>query len=110
MREDHQLANIRPLRKFYEEARAGRLPSVAWITPAQKVSDHPPALITNGQAYVTRLINTIMRGPDWNSTAIFLTWDDWGGFYDHVNPPVVDGQGYGLRVPGLVISPYAKQG
>ena len=51
-----------------------------------------------------------MRGPDWTSTAIFLTWDDWGGFYDHVPPPVVDGAGYGLRVPGLVISPYARQG
>ena len=50
-----------------------------------------------------------MRGPDWNSTAIFLAWDDWGGFYDHAAPPSVDSAGYGLRVPGLVISPYAKQ-
>jgi hypothetical protein len=74
------------------------------------VSDHPPALITAGQAYVTGLINTIMRSLNWNSTAIFLCWDDWGGFYDHVKPPVVDGQGYGLRVPALVISPYAKHG
>jgi phospholipase C len=51
-----------------------------------------------------------MQGPDWNSTAIFLSWDDWGGFYDHVAPPKVDVNGYGLRVPGLVISPYAKKG
>jgi phosphoesterase family protein len=51
-----------------------------------------------------------MQGPDWSSTAIFLAWDDWGGFYDHVKPPVVDENGYGLRVPGLVISPYAKRG
>src|SRR5437016_14593503 len=51
-----------------------------------------------------------MKGPDWSSTAIFLAWDDWGGFYDHVRPPVIDGQGYGLRVPGLVISPYARKG
>ncbi len=51
-----------------------------------------------------------MRGPDWKSTAIFLTWDDWGGFYDHVAPPVVDQNGYGLRVPALVISPYARRG
>jgi phospholipase C len=59
---------------------------------------------------VTALINAVMKGPDWNSSAIFLTWDDWGGFYDHVVPPSVDQNGYGIRVPGLVISPYAKQG
>ena len=51
-----------------------------------------------------------MQGPDWNSTVIFLSWDDWGGFYDHVDPPQVDQNGYGLRVPGIVISPYAKKG
>jgi phospholipase C len=51
-----------------------------------------------------------MKSPDWTSTAIFLTWDDWGGFYDHVKPPTVDQNGYGFRVPALVISPYAKKG
>ena len=110
VRKDGQLSNVRPLADFFEEAEAGTLPSVSWITPAQAVSDHPPALITAGQAYVTGLIDTIMHSPDWGSTAIFLAWDDWGGFYDHVKPPAVDGQGYGLRVPGLVISPYAKKG
>jgi phospholipase C len=59
---------------------------------------------------VTRLIDAVMRSKDWSSTAIFLSWDDWGGFYDHVVPPRVDAQGYGLRVPGLVISPYARRG
>jgi phospholipase C len=63
-----------------------------------------------GQDHVTRAIDAIMSGKDWDSTAIFLAWDDWGGFYDHVKPPRVDGQGYGLRVPGLVISPYARKG
>ncbi len=63
-----------------------------------------------GQAYVTAIINAAMKSPDWDSTAIFLQWDDWGGFYDHVVPPTVDVNGYGLRVPALVISPYAKQG
>jgi hypothetical protein len=74
------------------------------------VSEHPPGSIAAGQNYVTGLINTIMKGPDWKSTAIFLAWDDWGGFYDHVDPPTVDKNGYGLRVPALVISPYARRG
>ena len=78
--------------------------------PNGTVSEHPTALVSAGQAYVTGLINDVMQGPDWDSTAIFLSWDDWGGFYDHVAPPKVDVNGYGLRVPGLVISPYAKQG
>jgi phospholipase C len=78
--------------------------------PENSVSEHPPAKISNGQSYVTALINAAMRGPDWNSTVVFLSWDDWGGFYDHVVPPKVDENGYGLRVPGLVISPYAKKG
>jgi phospholipase C len=108
--QDHQLANVKPLSGFYAAARHGTLPAISWIVPAQKDSDHPPALVTAGQTYVTGLINTIMRSPDWNSTAIFLAWDDWGGFYDHVKPPVVDGLGYGIRVPALVISPYAKRG
>ena len=59
---------------------------------------------------MTGLTNAIMQSPDWNSTAIFLSWDDWGGFYDHEVPPMADVNGYGLRVPGIVISPYAKQG
>jgi phospholipase C len=107
---DGQQGNVQDLSHFYPAAAHGRLPAVSWIAPAQPDSDHPPANIGTGQAYVTNLINTIMRGPDWNSTAIFLTWDDWGGFYDHVVPPRVDANGYGLRVPALVISPYARHG
>jgi phospholipase C len=107
---DGQLGSIRPLTVFYRQAKAGTLPKVAWIAPDFRNSEHGPALVSTGQAYVTRLINVVMRGPDWNSCAIFLTWDDWGGFYDHVRPPYVDHQGYGFRVPGLVISPYAKHG
>jgi phospholipase C len=108
--EDGQLGSIRALRIFYRQAKAGTLPKVSWVAPNFRDSEHGPALVSTGQAYVTRLINAIMRGPDWKSCAIFLTWDDWGGFYDNVVPPRVDGQGYGFRVPGLVISPYAKSG
>jgi len=83
---------------------------VSWISPNKKDSEHPSAKVSAGQSYVTRLVNAIMQGPEWNTTAIFLSWDDWGGFYDHVQPPQVDESGYGIRVPGLVISPYAKKG
>jgi len=107
---DHQVHHVKNLSAFYKAARRGKLPAVSWIAPTQANSDHPPASIATGQAYVTNLINTIMRSPDWKSTAIFLAWDDWGGFYDHVVPPRVDRRGYGLRVPALVISPYAKKG
>jgi phospholipase C len=110
VRQDHQVRNVQTLGNFYKAAQTGTLPAVTWILPNGKNSEHPPSLVSTGQSYVTRLINTIMRGPDWNSTAIFLAWDDWGGFYDHVIPPKVDGNGYGLRVPGLVISPYARRG
>ncbi len=107
---DGQLGNIEPIHDFYADARTGHLPAVSWVDPAGAVSEHPPSRVSVGQDYVTGLVNTVMRGPDWRSTAIFLAWDDWGGFYDHVKPPTVDENGYGLRVPGLVISPYARKG
>ena len=108
--QDHQLGNIQPLSRFFAATRAGMLPAVSWIAPNGHVSEHPPNLVSAGQTYVTGLINAIMRSPDWKSTAIFLAWDDWGGFYDHVVPPHVDENGYGLRVPAMVISPYARKG
>jgi len=110
VKQDGELANIQTVDKYIAAAKAGTLPAVSWIVPENKVSEHPPAKVSDGQTYVTNLFNAAMRGPDWNSTAIFLSWDDWGGFYDHVMPPKIDENGYGLRVPGLVISAYAKQG
>ena len=110
VRRDHQLRDIKPMRSFFVAAKRGALPSVSWVTPNNHFSEHPPNLVTNGQAFVTSVVNAVMRSPDWSSTTIFLAWDDWGGFYDHVEPPQVDINGYGLRVPGLVISPYAKRG
>ena len=112
VKETGQLDKIKPHDDFFEAVRSGSLPSVSWIVPGRGGnSEHPltRAPITRGQAYVTRLINAIMRSDQWERSAIFLTWDDWGGFYDHVVPPRVDEAGYGLRVPGLVISPWVDR-
>ncbi|MGA2925211.1 MAG: alkaline phosphatase family protein, partial [Solirubrobacteraceae bacterium] len=108
--QDGQTANVQSLHNFFAAATNGTLPAVSWVVPNSRVSEHPTALVSAGQTYVTGLVNAIMQSPDWASTAIFLSWDDWGGFYDNVVPPAVDANGYGLRVPGLVISPYARQG
>ncbi len=108
--QDEQLGNVQTLDAFSTAAKAGTLPAVSWIAPDFRDSEHPPALVSVGQSYVTRVVNEIMRSPDWKSTAIFLAWDDWGGFYDHVPPPRIDQLGYGIRVPAMVISPYARRG
>ena len=110
VRADGELGNIKPVSNFYTEAASGTLPAVSWVVPNTAVSEHAPFSVSAGQSYVTSLVNAVMNSPDWSSTAIFVSWDDWGGFYDHVPPPSVDQNGYGLRVPGLVISPYAKAG
>jgi phospholipase C len=110
VQQNNETANVQSLDKYFVAAKAGTLPKVSWITPNNRDSEHPPSSLSTGQAYTTSIINAAMEGPDWNSTAIFLAWDDWGGFYDHVVPPQVDQNGYGLRVPALLISPYAKKG
>jgi len=107
---DGQLGNIQSVDEFYKAAKSDTLPAVSWVVPSGEVSEHPPAPVSYGQSFVTSLVDAVMKGPQWDSSAIFLTWEDWGGFYDHVVPPTVDQNGYGLRVPGIVISPYAKRG
>jgi phospholipase C len=109
--DDKQTGNVKFHPSYFDAAKNGTLPSVSWVIPGTGYSEHPGhGTITAGQAFVTKVINAAMQGPDWNSTAIFLTWDDPGGFYDHVPPVKVDQNGYGMRVPALVISPYAKKG
>lgn len=108
--ESAQAGRVREAGEFFEEASTGSLPSVSWVIPGRAYSEHPAdgGSVANGQAWVTRLVNAVMEGPAWESSAIFVTWDDWGGFYDHVEPPKVDSLGYGIRVPGILISPWAR--
>lgn len=107
---------IRPDEQFLADAAAGTLAAVSWIVPDYPVSDHPsrPPLgavsACQSENWTVQYINAIMQGPDWPTTAIFLVWDDFGGFYDHVRPPMVDYYGLGLRVPFIAISPYVKEG
>jgi phospholipase C len=111
VRQNGETGNVQSVSQFYVDAQNGTLPAVSWVVPNLPVSEHPPeSPVSEGQAYVTTLINAVMQSPAWDSTAIFLSWDDWGGFYDHGVPPLADTNGYGLRVPGIVISPYAKAG
>jgi phospholipase C len=102
--------HIFPVDGFVGDVRDGLLPPVTWVTPRFPLSDHPEYSMCWGENWTTRIVNAVMRSPMWKDTAVFLTWDDYGGFYDHVPPPQVDGFGFGIRVPLLVISPFAKEG
>ncbi len=110
VQEDGQLANaLLDQKQFYVDAAAGTLPQVTWLLPHYYDSEHPLASISHGQSYVTGLINAIMQGPDWSTSAIFVVYDDADGFYDHEPPPFnFDKLGLGIRVPAWMISPYAK--
>ena len=93
---------------FVRDARRGKLPAVSWLVTSQARSDHPPYSICAGENWVVHALNAVMRGPDWRSTVVFLTWDDFGGFYDHVPPPHINAISLGPRVPTIVISPFAR--
>lgn len=102
--------HVVPYTEFVTDARNGQLPAVSWLVTTAPLSEHPPHSTCQGENWTVQQINAVMRGPDWNSTVIFLTWDDFGGFYDHVPPPNVDEFGFGPRVPLLIISPFVKKG
>jgi len=104
------MSHLVGLKQFYEDAKSGELPEVCWIVPTPVDSEHPPADSARGMRHVTDLVNAIMRSDAWKDSVIIITWDDYGGFYDHVAPPAIDQYGYGPRVPALVISPFARPG
>jgi phospholipase C len=122
---DELTEHVKNTQNFVTDIQNNNLPAVSWIIPGawqpptppfpavfadQSISEHPPARPDAGMDYVAYLVDQVMQSPEWNSTAIIITWDDYGGFYDHVPPPQVDEFGEGFRVPALVISPWAKPG
>jgi phospholipase C len=102
-------SHIVDIDQYFEDLQNGTLPEVAFMVPAGS-SEHPPGSIQSGQRYVRSIINALMRSPYWKSSAFTWTYDDWGGWYDHVKPPRVDNFGYGFRAPALLVSAYAKKG
>ncbi len=101
---------ISPQTQVLTDIAKGSLASVTWIVPDYPHSDHPGSNSDEGPDWVASITNAIGNSPFWNSTAIFITWDDWGGWYDHVNPPQIDSMGLGFRIPLIVVSPYARHG
>ncbi len=101
-------SHIVDLKQYYIDLQQGNLPAVSYIVPSG-ASEHPPQYPRNGQKFIRSLLQELMRSSAWTSSAFLLAYDDWGGWYDHVLPPRVDPNGYGLRVVALLISPYARQ-
>ena len=101
---------ISPNTKVFADIANGQLAQVTWIVPAYSYSDHAAGTGIRGPDWVTDIVNEIGASPFWDSTAIFITWDDWGGWYDPVAPPQIDNMGFGFRVPLIIVSPYAKTG
>ncbi len=95
---------------FMTDLQSGQLPTVSWVTPTCSNSDNHPCTGGSGPGWVSAVVNAVGQSPYWNTTAVLLTWDDWGGWYDHVAPPPLDKWGLGPRVPLVVISPYARTG
>jgi phospholipase C len=99
---------IAPQTQVLLDAKAGKLPAVSWVIPDWEWSDHPSSGSNLGPSWVAAVVNAIGKGPDWNSTAIVVVWDDWGGWYDNVPPRQRDFRGLGVRVGCVIISPYAR--
>ena len=102
-------SHIVDLNQYYVDLQSGQLPAVAYLVPSG-LSEHPPGDITVGQSFGVTTVTSLMRSSAWDSSLAVITWDDWGGWYDHVAPPAVDADGYGFRVPGIIVSPYARNG
>ena len=102
-------SHIVDLQQYYTDLENGQLPAVSYLVPSG-LSEHPPGDITAGQSFAVTTATSLMRSSAWDSSVWTVTWDDWGGWYDHVPPPQVDSDGYGFRVPAIIVSPYARSG
>ena len=101
---------IAPQTQVLTDAANGHLAAVTWVTPSKPDSDHPTDHSDQGPSWVASVVNAIGESSYWSTSAIIVVWDDWGGFYDNAAPPQLDYRGLGIRVPCLIISPYAKKG
>jgi phospholipase C len=101
---------VSPPATVLTDAASGNLPQMTWVIPDYKDSDHSAADSDTGPSWVAAVVNAIGQGPDWNTTAIVVVWDDWGGWHDHLAPAQLDWKGLGIRVPCIIISPYARKG
>jgi len=99
-----------PQSRILTDIASSQLASVSWVMPDGRASDHPLSNTGSGPSWVGSIVNAIGSSSYWSNTAIIITWDDWGGWYDHVAPRVINSYEYGFRVPLLVVSPYAKAG
>jgi phospholipase C len=98
-----------PEKRVLSDIASGQLAPVTWVIPDGRSSDHAAQTDGTGPSWVAAVVNAIGNSPFWSNTAIFITWDDWGGWYDHVPPTIVNSYEYGFRVPLIVVSPYAKR-
>jgi phospholipase C len=99
---------VSPQTTVLTDIKNGRLAAMSWVIPDMLDSDHPSSYSNKGPSWVSTVVNTVGQSKYWDSTAIVVLWDDWGGWYDHVPPPQMDYDGLGMRVPALIISPYAQ--
>jgi len=99
-----------PYQQLANDAADGNLPAVSWLIAPYEYSEHPPESVSAGMNWTLQELQALTSSPAWSSTVVFITWDDFGGWYDHVPPPEIDGRGFGFRVPLIIVSPFAKQG
>jgi phospholipase C len=102
--------NVVPVDQFAADAAAGNLPAVSWLIAPYEYSEQAPNSVRAGMNWTLQQLQALTSGPGWPGTVVFITWDDYGGWYDHVAPPSIDGRGLGFRVPLIIVSPFAKQG